>query len=91
MPSNRERTSLIESKRADFLIWKSALNIFNKLQFLPFKREGDLEDEIPSHVEDALTTRDGVDVGIFEAAQVVLVSLVGEVGAGDAQAGHTVT
>ena len=38
-----------------------------------------------------LATRDGVDVGILESAQVALVSLVGEIGASDAHAGHTAT
>lgn len=65
----------------DFLSW---------FDILPFNGERDFEDDITSHVEDTLPTCDGVVVGVFESAQVVLVSFVGEVGAGDAHTGHTV-
>ena len=55
------------------------------------KGDGELKDDVASHVQDTLSPSDRINVGIFESAQVTLISLIGEVGPHDAQAGYTLS
>ena len=42
-------------------------------------RNGQFQNEVPAHVEHAPTACDHVQVGVFQAAQVVLVAHIGQV------------